>query len=97
MATITKACLPRADPDRSGIGPCVDSHADLRQAIEIHLTNELGRSIRVGRLYFALIPRPQLVVEDVADEKRTLRSARCAQCRRSEACSQSASYCANCG
>jgi len=74
MATITKGLLA-AGLILIGLvlGPAWIPTADLRQAIEIHLTNELGRSIRVGRLYFALIPRPQLVVEDVADEKRTLR------------------------
>jgi len=72
MATITKGLLA-AGLTLMGLilGPAMVPMGDLRKAIEAQLTNEFGRTIGVGRIYLAVIPRPQLVLEDVADDRRT--------------------------
>jgi len=77
MATITKGLLA-AGLTLMGLvlGPALIPMGDLRKAIEAQLTNEFGRPIKVGRIYFVVLPRPQLVLEGVADDRQTLQVGR---------------------
>lgn len=47
--------------------PAAAPTASLRLALEQQLSQALGRPVRIGGMHFALLPRPGLVIEGLAD------------------------------